>query len=126
MPNSDLFQVIKAHGPIGEDYWTFKRCLVNTTTYHSEVYKKVTVRNNYTVHLKSSSFSGFASIIRFFKVCEPCRNASCTLQLECTCNQEAHYYAVVRLLERNHDVVMPTINKNEISDHIIPIMETNR
>ena len=46
----DVEVVTKEFGPFGH-IWTFKRCCVNGTTFHSEAYKKVTVRNNYTVQI---------------------------------------------------------------------------
>lgn len=46
----DVETVTKKFGPF-EYIWTFKRCCVNGSTLHSEAYKKVTVRINYTVRL---------------------------------------------------------------------------
>ena len=123
----DYEAVVKRHGYFG-DFWTFKRCSVNGTMFHSEAYKKVTVRNNYTVQINEATIvEQFGSITRFFKVANPCRNASCFIKEKCSCICEVAYYAVVKQFDL---IKAPAfhykVQEKQVVTHIYPFSESER
>lgn len=92
----DYEAIVKRHEYFA-DFWTFKRCSVHGTMFHSEAYKKVTVTNNYTVQInEATAVEQFGLITTFFKVANPCRDASCFIKEKCSCICEVAYYAVVK------------------------------
>ena len=54
--------------------WQFKRCQIDGIVYHSQSYKRVNARNNYTIAFKTSEQSArnYGSIKNYAKLLQQC------------------------------------------------------
>ena len=66
------WKALKREVPKWGKMWTFKRCQINGTVYHSERYKRVTARNNFTFSFFGKKQSEYGFVLNYVKVQEKC------------------------------------------------------
>ena len=103
------------------EVWSFKRCQINGTVYHSQSYKRVTARNNYTVSFSGKKLSEYGSVLNYVKVQGKCYQASC--QTHCECELECSYFALIRILDK-HQNQLQCLKGTTIIPHIRKVKET--
>ena len=113
---SDLAALQKAAGSFG-NVWTFKRCEIGGIVYHSQSYKRVTARNNYTVAYTIDGQDQYASVLSFVQVEQKCHQASCEQQ-RCLCELKCQYFAQ---RFRVHDSQLPTLQGRVVVNQILKV-----
>lgn len=109
--------------PHWSNVWSFKRCQIEGSIYHSEDYKRVTARNNCTVCFHDNKELRYGSILKFMKVEGKCQQASCQY-LRCNCQQERKYFALLQILAIHRDQ-LPKMKGMIVIDHIQRVQETD-
>ena len=104
--------------------WSFKRCQINGTVYHSERYKRVTARNNFTVSFSGKKQSQYGFVLNYVKVQENCHQASC-MNGKCNCQLKCNYFALLRILDR-HQNQLPSLKGRVVVGHILKVEETTK
>lgn len=104
--------------------WTFKRCQINGTVYHSERYKRATARNNFTVSFSGKKQSEYGFVLNYVTVQEKCHQASC-MNANCNCQVECSYFALLRILDKhlNH---LPSLKGTVVVGHILKVEGTTK
>ena len=102
--------------------WSFKRCQINGTVYHSERYKRVTARNNFTVSFSGKKQSEFGFVLNYVKVQEKCHQASC-MNANCNCQLECSYFALLSILDK-HLNQLPSLKGTVVVGHILKVERT--
>lgn len=107
--------------------WLFRRCQVKNTIFHSEKYKRVTARNNYTITYGDDRGKAiFGSILSFIKAEAQCERLDCGVgSNNCTCNVKTLYFALIEILEVHPDQLINAENERVIT-HIIHVIPTKR
>lgn len=126
--HSDFFfqpalKSLKKEMPHWSNVWSFKRCQIEGSIYHSEDYKRVTARNNCTVCFHDNKELRYGSILKFVKVEGKCQQASCQY-LRCNCQRECKYFALLRILTIHRDQ-LPKMKGMIVIDHIQRVQETD-
>jgi len=76
---------------------------------------------------EATALQQFGSITRFFKVANPCRNASCFIKENCICICGVVYYAVVKQLDLiKAPKFFYKLQGKQIVTHIFPVSESDR
>lgn len=104
--------------------WSFKRCQINGTVYHSERYKRVTARNNFTVSFSGKKESEYGLVLNYVKVQERCHQASC-INANCHCKLECSYFALLRILCK-HQNQLSSLKGTVVVGHILKVKETTQ
>ena len=104
--------------------WSFKRCQINGTVYHSERYKRVTARNNFTVSFSGNKQSEYGFILNYVKLQGKCHQASC-MNANCNCMLECNYFAILRILDK-HQNQLPSLKGKVVVDHIVKVEGTTK
>lgn len=104
--------------------WTFKRCQINGTVYHSERYKRVTARNNFTVSFSGKKQSEYGFVLNYVKVQEKCHQASC-MNANCNCQLECSYFALLRILDK-HLNQLPSLKGTVVVGNILKVEGTTK
>lgn len=105
--------------------WSFKRCQINGTVYHSERYKRVTARNNFTASFSGKSWqSEYGCVLNYVKVQEKCHQASCT-NAKCNYQLECSYFALLRILDK-HQNQLPSLKGRVVVCHILKVEWTTK
>lgn len=103
--------------------WSFKRCQINGTVYHSERYKRVTARNNFTVSFAGKQ-SEYGFVLNYVKVQVKCHQASC-MNANCNCQLERNYFALLRILDK-HQNQLPSLKGTVVVGHILKVEGTTK
>ena len=104
--------------------WSFKRCQISGTVYHSERYKRVTARNNFTVSFSGKKQSEYGFVLNYVKVQEKCHQASC-MNSNCNCQLECSYFALLRILDK-HLNQLPSFKGTVVVGHIVKVERTTK
>ena len=104
--------------------WSFNRCQINGTVYQSECYKRVTVRNNFTVSFSRKKHSEYGFVLNYVKVQERCHQAS-FMNANCNCQLECSYFAVLRIVDK-HQNQLPSLKGTVVVGHILKVEKTTK
>lgn len=104
--------------------WSFKRCQIRGTVYHSQSYKRVTARNNFTVNFSGKKQSEYGFVLNYVKVQGKCYQAFCRLT-HCDCQLQCNYFALLRILVKHQDQ-LPRLKGTVVVGHILRVKETTQ
>lgn len=104
--------------------WSFKQCQINGTVYHSERYKRVTARNNFTVSFAGKKQSEYGFVLNYVKVQVKCHQVSC-MNANCNCQLECNYFALLRILDK-HQNQLPSLKGTVVVGHILKVEGTTK
>ena len=118
------WKALKTEVPSWGKIWSFKQCQIKGTVYHSQSYKKVTARNNFTVTFSGKNHSEYGFVLNYVKIQEKCHHVSC-INTFCDCQPECKYYVLLRILVK-HQEQLPCLKGTIVVDHIVKIEETTK
>lgn len=118
------WKALRREVPSWGKVWSFKRCQINGTVYHSQSYKRVTARSNFTVNFSGKEWSEYGFVLNYVKVQGKCYQASCR-DTHCDCQLACNYYAPLRILVK-HKEQLPCRKGTIVIDHIIKVEETTK
>ena len=104
--------------------WVFRRCLIGGVVFHSESYKRVIARNDYTIQFQHLDNKLFGSIQTYAKVEEKCRKALCDNK-KCSCYLPSHYFAIVEILDQAEEQ-LPRYRDRTVVNHITRVKKSGR
>ena len=104
--------------------WSFKRCQINGTVYHSERYKRVTARNNFTVSFSGNKQAEYGFVLNYVKVQEKCHQAS-RMNANCNCQLECSYFALLRILDKHQNQLL-SLKGTVVVGHILKVEGTTK
>lgn len=118
------WKALRRELPRWRKMWSFKRCQINGTVYHSERYKRVTARNNFTVTFSGKKESEYGLVLNYVKVQERCHQVSC-INANCNCQLECSCFALLRILCK-HQNQLPSLKGTVVVDHILKVEKTTQ
>ena len=122
---TELAVVESLVGPV-EQVHQFQRLLVGEQLIHSEVYKSMTRRNNYTIEFKPSSGNpspGYGHILFYVIITLICPNPSfCDGKCQC---KKPLYYALINALQSKKNLVIANDNYTGATvPHLVPVIRS--
>ena len=111
----------RRHGKL----WLFKRCFIRGVVFHSESYKRVVARNDYTVEFQDLKHNTcYGSIQTFVKVQEKCLKLICSAT-KCFCKLSSRYLAIIGILNLD-DNQLSRYRGHKLVTHIFKVKESDR
>lgn len=108
-----------------EKVWLFKRCFIKGVVFHSEQYKRVVARNDYTVTFCDNNDQlCYGSIQTFVQVEYKCSKAVCSFG-KCSCEVDTRYFVIVGVLDVC-EAQLPTYRSHKLVNHIIKVYPSKR
>lgn len=117
-----MWKALRRKVPSWGKVWSFKRCQINGTVYHSESYKRVTARNNFTICFSGKNHARYGSVLNYVKIQETCQLATCS-NTHCDCQLQCNYFALVRILVEQQNQ-LPNLKGTVVIGHICRVEET--
>ena len=104
--------------------WVFRRCLIGGVVFHSESYKRVIARNDYSIEFQHLDNKLFGSIHTYAKVEEKCKKALCNNK-KCSCYLPSYYFAIVEILDQAEEQ-LPRYRGRTVVNHITRVKKSGR
>ena len=104
--------------------WSFKRCQISATVYHSGSYKQGTARKNFTVSFSRIKESEYGSGLNYVKVQGKCYQASCS-NVHCNCQLECSFFVLIRILVKCQEQ-LPCLKATLLVSHTIKVEKTTK